>query len=67
MCESQQFDSISNHEDVTENMYLGMIRLKTSVLLAASCTMGAICAGASQEKVELWYEFGENLVWPFKS
>ena len=46
--------------DVTTEHYLEMIRLKTSVLLACSCAMGAISAGASQERVELWYKFGEQ-------
>ena len=62
VCEGQQQDlDYETQDDVTEEMYLEMIRLKTSVLLAASCAMGAICAGASQERVELWYEFGEKL------
>lgn len=62
VCEGQQLDlDYESQDDVTEEMYLEMIRLKTSVLLAASCAMGAICAGVSQERVELWYEFGEKL------
>ena len=62
VCEGQQLDlDFEEQENVTEQMYLEMIRLKTSVLLASSCAMGAICAGASNERVELWYEFGENL------
>ena len=62
VCEGQQLDlDFEEQKNVTEQMYLEMIRLKTSVLLASSCAMGAICAGASKERVELWYEFGENL------
>ena len=62
VCEGQQLDlDYENRVDVTEGMYLEMIRLKTSVLLAASCSMGAICAGADDDRVELWYEFGEKL------
>lgn len=62
VCQGQQHDlDFESMDDVSEEMYLEMIRLKTSVLLAASCSMGAICAGASKERVELWYEFGEKL------
>ena len=62
VCVGQQLDlDFESMDDVTEEMYLEMIRLKTSVLLAASCSMGAICAGASQERVEEWYDFGEKL------
>jgi geranylgeranyl diphosphate synthase type II len=62
VCEGQQSDlEFENKSDVTQEMYLEMIRLKTSVLLAASCAMGAICSGSSDERVELWYEFGEKL------
>ena len=62
VCEGQQLDlDYESMDDVTQEMYLEMIRLKTSVLLAASCSMGAICAGADDERVQLWYEFGEKL------
>lgn len=62
VCEGQQQDmEFETAEDVNAAQYLEMIRLKTSVLLAASCAMGAICAGATKERVGLWYEFGEKL------
>lgn len=62
VCEGQQQDmEFETMDDVNEAQYLEMIRLKTSVLLAASCAMGAISAGASKDRVELWYEFGEKL------
>ena len=62
VCEGQQLDlDFEAQTKVTEVMYLEMIRLKTSVLLAASCAMGAICAGASEQRIALWYEFGEKL------
>ena len=62
VCDGQQLDlDFESIDYVTEKMYLEMIRLKTSVLLAASCSMGAICAGASQERVDAWYDFGEKL------
>ena len=41
--------------------YVEMIRLKTSVLLAASAAMGAMCAGAPKERVEAWYAYGLNV------
>lgn len=62
VCEGQQQDlDFESLKQVSEEMYLEMIRLKTSVLLAASCAMGAISAGATDDRVELWYEFGEKL------
>ena len=61
VCEGQQLDmEYENINDVTIEHYLEMIRLKTSVLLACSCAMGAISAGASKDRVELWYKFGEQ-------
>lgn len=61
VCEGQQLDmEFESKGDVTIDNYLEMIRLKTSVLLACSCAMGAISAGASKERVELWYRFGEQ-------
>lgn len=38
-----------------------MIRLKTSVLVAASLALGAIAAGAPEDRVKLWYALGEEL------
>jgi geranylgeranyl diphosphate synthase type II len=62
VCQGQQLDlEFESLSDVTQDMYLEMIRLKTSVLLAASCAMGAICAGSSEARVQVWYEFGEKL------
>ena len=46
--EGQQYDmDFENRMDVTEDEYIEMIRLKTSVLLACAVKMGAIMAGAS--------------------
>jgi geranylgeranyl diphosphate synthase, type II len=47
--------------DVTLSEYLRMIELKTSVLLAGSLKIGALCGGASQEEAHKLYEFGRNL------
>lgn len=62
ICEGQQYDmDFEKRTDVTESDYLEMIRLKTSVLLAASFKIGAIIAGASQSDAELLYQFGEKI------
>lgn len=47
--------------EVTVPEYLEMIRLKTSVLLAASLKLGAIVGGASAEDMKEIYDFGLNL------
>ena len=44
--------------DVTVDEYIGMIRLKTSVLLAAALKIGAVLGGASEEDAQLLYDFG---------
>ncbi len=62
VCEGQQMDM--NFESiplVDEQSYLEMIKLKTSVLIAASMEMGAIAAGASAADSGLIYESGLNL------
>jgi geranylgeranyl diphosphate synthase, type II len=62
VCEGQQLDmNFEKRMDVTETEYLEMIRLKTSVLVAASLKMGAFCANASQFSANKLYEFGLNL------
>ncbi len=60
--EGQQFDmDFEEREDVTEAEYIEMIRLKTSVLLACACKMGALLAGADEADQERLYKFGETL------
>jgi geranylgeranyl diphosphate synthase, type II len=62
VCEGQQLDM--NYEDlldVSESEYIEMIRLKTSVLVAASLKMGALCARASEKDANLLYDFGLKL------
>jgi geranylgeranyl diphosphate synthase, type II len=62
ICEGQQFDmNFATRNDVTMDQYLRMIELKTSVLLAASLKMGALCGGASETEAQKLYEFGRNL------
>lgn len=60
--EGQQYDmEFETRMDVTEAEYLEMIRLKTSVLLAASLKIGAVLAGASAEDAAALYAFGLQL------
>ena len=62
VCEGQQSDmAFESRDDVTVEAYVEMIRLKTSVLLAASAAMGARAAGASAERVDAWYRYGVNV------
>lgn len=62
ICEGQQMDmEFEQRNDVAAEEYLEMIRLKTSVLLAASLKIGALLGGASQEDAEHLYNFGMNM------
>lgn len=62
VCEGQQYDiDFETKETVTHEEYIEMIRLKTSVLLAASMKIGAILGGASDEDAALLYSYAENL------
>ena len=60
--DGQQYDiEFETRDNVAEEEYLEMIRLKTSVLLAASMKMGGILAGASDADLENLYEYGEKM------
>ena len=60
--EGQLYDiEFETRDDVTEEEYIEMIRLKTSVLLACAMKMGAIQAGASAEDAVNLYRFGEQI------
>lgn len=62
VCDGQQLDiDFETRNDVTIDEYIEMIRLKTSVLVAAALKMGAIVAQASDEDSNLMYEYGLNL------
>jgi geranylgeranyl diphosphate synthase type II len=62
VCEGQQLDmDFEKQEKVGFDQYLNMIRLKTSVALAASLQMGAILGGSGQRNQDLLYEFGVKL------
>lgn len=60
--EGQQLDmDFEERLDVTVEEYIEMIRLKTSVLLAAATKVGALLADASKEDAEHLYRFGEAM------
>ncbi len=60
--EGQQYDmEFENRNDVTEDEYVEMIRLKTSVLLACALKIGAVLADASAEDADNLYKFGEQI------
>lgn len=60
--EGQEYDmSFETRNDVTEQEYIEMIRLKTSVLLACAVKTGAILADADEEDITNLYKFGEQL------
>ncbi len=60
--EGQQLDvEFETRNDVREEEYIEMIRLKTSVLLACAVKIGAILAGAPKEDWDNLYKFGEQI------
>ena len=59
VCEGQEQDmAFESREEVALDEYMEMIRLKTSVLLAASLHMGGSSARASSEALDALYQFG---------
>ena len=62
VCEGQQMDmDFENQESISQDAYIKMIRLKTSVLLGCALEMGAIICGASAKNKKLIYDFGVNI------
>lgn len=62
ICCGQQYDmDFEKRDDVSENEYLDMIRLKTAVLIACCLKTGAIVGGAPEADAEHLYNFGLNL------
>ena len=60
--EGQQYDiDFETRNDVSEEEYIEMIRLKTSVLLACALKIGALLGGASQTDADNLYKFGEQI------
>ena len=67
VCRGQQYDmDFEQRTDVTEEEYLAMIRLKTSVLLASSLKIGAVLADAPAADADLLYEYGINIGFAFQ-
>lgn len=62
ICEGQQWDmEFETRMDVTVDEYVEMIRLKTSVLLAAALKIGACLADAPTADAQLLYDFGVKM------
>src|SRR5690606_14126605 len=60
--EGQQHDmDFEQRNDVSEEEYINMIRLKTSVLLGGALELGAIIAGVNAADRLKLYDFGVNL------
>ncbi len=62
ICQGQQYDmDFEQRLDVTEEEYIGMIRLKTAVLIACALKMGAVISAASPVDANFLYQFGINV------
>lgn len=62
VCQGQQLDmDFESRMDVTEDEYVEMIRLKTSVLLGCALEFGAILGNQSEETRNHLYHFGVSL------
>ncbi|MBQ7349442.1 MAG: polyprenyl synthetase family protein [Bacteroides sp.] len=62
ICEGQQWDmEFEARMDVKVDEYIEMIRLKTSVLLAAALKIGACLADAPAEEAQKLYDFGVKM------
>ena len=60
--EGQQWDmDFENRNDVTDDEYIEMIRLKTSVLLGCALKVGALVAGADEVDADALYQAGMNM------
>ena len=59
ICEGQQYDmDFEQRQDVSDEDYIEMIRLKTAVLIACCLKSGAIIGGASDEDADKLYQVG---------
>ena len=62
ICQGQQFDmEFETRNDVKEEEYIEMIRLKTAVLVGCALKFGAITADSSKNDADLIYKFGEYI------
>lgn len=60
--EGQQYDmDFESRNDVTQDEYINMIRLKTSVLLGCACAMGVLMGGGDGLLQRSLYEYGVQL------
>ena len=67
VCEGQQYDlNFETQDDVTQDSYLEMIRLKTAVLLGSVLKIGAIVAKANEKDQKAIYDFGISLGMAFQ-
>lgn len=59
---------LESRYDYQQNMdtYLYRVERKTAILIAASCQIGAILAGASKEEEQLFYNYGYNVGMAFQ-
>jgi len=62
VCEGQQYDlDFESEQEVSQEQYLEMIRLKTAVLVGCALKMGAWIGGAQDHQAQLIFDFGELL------
>ena len=62
VCEGQQYDmDFETKNNVSEEEYINMIRLKTAVLISACLKTGAIIGEASKKDIQNLYDFGINI------
>ncbi|MEI7583719.1 polyprenyl synthetase family protein [Runella sp.] len=62
VCEGQQLDmNFETRSDVSQDEYIDMIRLKTSVLLGFAMELGGMIAGADETTTQLLYDAGLNM------
>jgi geranylgeranyl diphosphate synthase type II len=62
VCEGQQFDmNFATRDDVSEEEYIEMIRLKTSVLLGFALELGGLAANQEESLTKQLFEIGVNL------
>lgn len=60
VADGQQYDmDFESRDDVSEEEYMEMIRLKTSVLVAGALQMGAVMGNAPESDSHAFYRFGE--------
>lgn len=67
VCEGQILEAeITGRVDVTEPDYLEVIRRKTAALIATSCRLGGMLAGATPEEVDGLTRYGEAVGMAFQ-